>query len=532
MGHGYDVVAEALVDSGVRTLFGLLGNTNLALAATLAGRGVRFVGARQETAAVSMAAGHAWAAGRPTACTVTHGPGLSNALTGLRSAVRDRLPVVLVVGDIRDAPAWNAQRADHPAMLGWTGARVVDCREPSALSATVREAFAIAAAERLPVVVNVRAGLLSGPAPEQAPWSEPAPPGPPPEPDGDAVARAGALLRDAERPLVLAGRGAMWSGAGPELRQLAERTGALLATSLPAKGLFSPDPFDLGVCGGYSTPLTRELVDESDVVLAVGVGLGGYTTDGGALLRGARIIHCDLAPRGDAGAAVRGDALAVVRQLLDSVSGGGGARRRTAGVASRIAAAARAPDGGDGGGLDPREVLRAVDRALPPERQVVVDVGHFTTFPSQLLSATAGRFLPALGFGAVGLSMATGIGAALGRDAPTLVVVGDGGGLMSLGELETLGRVGAPVTVLVLNDRAYGAEIHHLRRHGLPEDLALFPHTDFAAVARALGVAGVIWRRGDDLGRLADQLPTNGPVLVDALVTRSVVADKFITHNG
>ncbi|BCB83057.1 thiamine pyrophosphate-binding protein [Phytohabitans suffuscus] len=531
MGHGYDAVADALVESGVRTLFGLLGNTNLALAATLVARGVRFVGARQETAAVSMAAGHAWAAGRPTACTVTHGPGLSNALTGLRSAVRDRLPVVLVVGDIRDAPAWNAQRADHPAMLGWTGARVVDCRESSALSAAVREAFAVAAARRLPVVVNIGAGLLSGPAAPQDPWHEPAPPDPPPEPDGDAVARAGALLRGAERPLVLAGRGALWSGAGPELRQLAERTGALLATSLPAKGLFAPDPFDLGVCGGYSTPLTRELVGESDVVLAAGVGLGGYTTDGGTLLRGARIVHCDLSPRGDAEVAVRGDARAVVRRLLDSVSGGG-TRRRTPAVASRIAAAARSPDGGDGGGLDPREVLRAVDRVLAPRRQVVLDVGHFTTFPSQLVSAGAGRFLAALGFGSVGLSTATGIGAALGRDAPTLVVVGDGGALMSLGELETLGRVGAPVTVLVLNDSAYGAEIHHLRRHGLPEDLALFPRTDFAAVARALGVAAVTWRQGDDLGRLAEELPTNGPVLVDALVTRSVVADKFISHNG
>ncbi|ASW55598.1 thiamine pyrophosphate-dependent enzyme [Plantactinospora sp. KBS50] len=103
---------------------------------------------------------------------------------------------------------------------------------------------------------------------------------------------------------------------------------------------------------------------------------------------------------------------------------------------------------------------------------------------------------------------------------------------MALGELETLGRVGAGVVVLVLNDRAYGAEIHHLRRHGLAEEVALFPRADLAGVARSLGVPAVTWEHGDDIGRLAEELPTNGPVLVDAQVTRAVVADKFARSSG
>ncbi|WP_198347913.1 thiamine pyrophosphate-binding protein [Plantactinospora sp. KBS50] len=381
------------------------------------------MGARQETAAVSMAAGFAWSAGRPAVCTVTHGPGLSNALTGLRSAVRDRLAVVLIVGDIRAEPGWSAQRVDHGQMLGWTEAAVLDCADPAGLAAAVADAFGRAGATRAPVVLNIRAELLAAPAVPQRP-ADPAPErAPVPEPDDGAVQRAAAALRAARRPLVLAGRGALWAGAGPALRELAERSGALLATTLPAKGLFRGDPFDLGVCGGYSTAVTRDLVAESDLALVVGAGLGGYTTDRDTLLAASRVVHCDLAPRPDARVAVPGDAAATVDRLLAAVRGGE-PRRRTGEVAARIATAGDFADGTDAGGLDPRLVLRAVDRALPADRQVVTDVGHFTTFPSQLVGAGAGRYLPALGFAAVGLSVATGIGAALGRAGPTLVVVG------------------------------------------------------------------------------------------------------------
>ncbi|GAA1875009.1 thiamine pyrophosphate-binding protein [Asanoa iriomotensis] len=499
MTAGHEVVADALRAHGVDTLFGLLGNTNLALAGVLRGHGVRFVGARHETGAISLAAGYAWSSGRPAACTVTHGPGLSNALTGLTSAVRDRAPVVLLVGDIRGEPAWMAQRADHAAMVAWTGAGLIDVDRPGRLAAAVAEGLGRAVRERRPMVVNIRSDLLADPAGAQEPARLPEEDRPPP---ADEACRA---LADAERPLILAGRGALWTGAGPALRDLGRRTGALLATTLPAKGLFHGDPYDLGVCGGYATATARELIRESDVVLAAGASLNGYTTDKGELLAGATVIRCDAVS--PVAARRRG--------------------RRTPEIAARVAAARDFADESDDDGLDPRTVLRAVDVALPPDRQVVVDVGHFTTFPTQQLTVHPGRFLPALGFGSVGLALATGIGAARGRDAPTLVVVGDGGALMALGELETLARLRPRLTVLVLNDRAYGAEIHHLRRHGLPEDLALFPETDFAAVAAALGIPGISLRTSADLDRLAYLRATDGPSLVDARVTRAVVADKF-----
>jgi thiamine pyrophosphate-dependent acetolactate synthase large subunit-like protein len=357
-------------------------------------------------------------------------------------------------------------------------------------------------------------------------------------PDRDGLRAAVAALAGARRPVLLAGRGAAWSGAGPALRELAAACGALLTTTLPGIGLFTGDPYDLGVCGGYSTRTARELLRAADCVLAVGVSLNGYTTVGGAAFPDARIIHCDPDPAAfgrftPAGLTLVGDAAEVARALTSALLAGPGRRPgyRTPEVARRIEAArggAEYPDRTDPTGLDPRVALRTLDRLLPADRQVVIDVGHFSTFPSQALGVPGpGRFGPAFGFGSVGLGIATAIGAAVGRPVPTVAVVGDGGALMSLGELETLARHRPPVTVVVLNDRAYGAEIHHLRHHGLPETLADFPPCDLAAVAAAFGLAGGGAASVAELTRLVGTLPAGAPALLDVRVTRATVADRF-----
>jgi thiamine pyrophosphate-dependent acetolactate synthase large subunit-like protein len=534
--QGYEVVADSLLAAGVETVFGLLGNSNLATVGVLAEAGVRFVGSRHESGAVSSAAGHAWATGMPTLCTVTHGPGLANALTALTSAVRDRLPIVLLVGDIRNQPAWQAQRADQPAMLGWTGAEVIDCADPAGLAAAVAVGFARAERQRRPVVVNIPAELLEQPAVAQPAVADPGRPAPGQTPhrvpDHTAIAQAAEALAAARRPVVLGGRGADWSGAGPVLAELAAASGALLTTTLPAIGLFAGDPYDIGVCGGYSTRTARELLRQVDCVLAFGAGLNGYTTVSGKVFPDARVVQCDLEPAAfgrhtPAELQLLGDAGTVAQRLLAAYLSGPGRQPGFRGsdpeLAGRVAAARRGGDFADhsspDGGIDPRVALAIVDESVPADRQVVIDVGHFSTFPSQLLGVPGpGRFYPALGFSAVGLGLASAIGAAVGRPVPTVVVVGDGGALMSLGELETLARYRPPVTVVVLNDHAYGAEIHHLRRHGLPETLADFPPCDLAA-----GSAGTT----EELAALLNKLPAGSPAVLDVRVTRATVADRF-----
>jgi thiamine pyrophosphate-dependent acetolactate synthase large subunit-like protein len=130
-------------------------------------------------------------------------------------------------------------------------------------------------------------------------------------------------------------------------------------------------------------------------------------------------------------------------------------------------------------------------------------------------------------FQCVGLGLGNAIGAAVARpDRLTVAALGDGGALMALSEFETLGRLGLPMLVVVYNDAAYGAEVHHFRALGQPVDLAQFPDTDFAAIARAAGCGGLTVRSVDELGAVRDWLAErDGPLVVDAKVDPNICAE-------
>jgi acetolactate synthase-1/2/3 large subunit len=534
---GHEVLAQTAVEQGVRVCFGLMGNSNLTMITSLISHGVDYVPSRHEAGAVSLAMGYAWAGRRPALVTVSHGPGLANTLTALTSAARDRLPVVLVVGDIHTEPPWTAQQAEHRAMVAWTGARWQECSAGGDLGDGLRQAFASATAMRTPVVLSVPIGSMSGEAGSAiaAPGRGPASDDPVLPPDA-ALTRAVDLLRSAKRPVILGGRGAAWSGCGDVLRELAESTGALLTTTLPANGLFEDDPRFLGVSGGYLTKAGRRLLGRADCVAVFGAGLNGYTTDRGTLFPQADVLHCDA----DAAAigryhpvtvALPGDALATATRLTAMLSAGPPPRNAAADPPPLVGVARDAseyPDLSDDTGVDPRHFLRVLNGVLPADRQVVIDLGQFSTFPTQALHVTAPeRFFPTFGFGSLGLALAAGVGASLARSVPTVVVLGDGGALMSLAELETLRRSTTDITVVVLNDAAYGAEVHHLRHRGLPEESATIPPVDFAALSAAIGIPSQVIRRLPEPDQLTELLAQPGPVLLDVRVTRATVSDRF-----
>lgn len=544
--YAYDLVAATVLDRGVRYAFGLLGDANLAAMAKAVAGGVVLCSSRHESGAVAMAAGFALTTGEPAFATVTRGPGVTNALTALTSAVRDGAPLVLLAGDAGAYDVWGPQRIDQLPVLTATGALVWSCEEPVRLAADLHDAFDRAAAEQRPIVINVPTDVIHSPLPPgpQPPASSDrrGPTGYAAEPPSPAsVAHIADMLLRARRPVLLAGRGAVRAQAGQPLRALAERSGALLATTLPAHGLFGDDPFALGFAGGFASRIRRELLEAADVVLAVGCSLNRYTTMEGRLLTDATVIHCDADPdaigrQHRADVAMVADARLAAEALEDAVGRRGreGDGYRTAPVRRTIArsrAGKEYADRSDDQGLDPRAFLQALDAALADQRRVVVDVGHFSTFPCQVLEVNRpGTLLPCFGFGSVGLSVATGIGAALaGHDEAVVSVVGDGGMLMSLGELETAARLKVPLIIAVLNDAAYGAEVHHLRHRGLPTDVAKFlPPVDFADIATSLRIRSLRLRTRDDLeGLPAAVSRRRGPVVLDVRVTPAVIADKF-----
>jgi thiamine pyrophosphate-dependent acetolactate synthase large subunit-like protein len=333
------------------------------------------------------------------------------------------------------------------------------------------------------------------------------------------------VLATAERPVFVAGRGAR--AAGRELRSLGIASGALLATSAVAHGLFAGDPWSLGISGGFASPLAAELIRDADLVVGWGCALNMWTTRHGTLIGpGARVVQVDL----DADAigahrpvdlGVLGDVAATAADLLGVVAPRTG--YRTDAVRAAIAARVRwrdvpYDDLTGAAGIDPRTLSIGLDDVLPRERTVAVDSGNFMGYPSAYLSVPdEAGFCFTQAFQSIGLGLATAVGSALARpDRVAVAALGDGGALMAAAELETVVRLGIPMVVVVYDDRGYGAEVHHF-----PDGdhaTVTFPEIDLAAVGRGYGFEAVTVRTPTALGGVAEWVmgPRRAPLLVHA----------------
>ena len=236
-----DAVAATLTELGADTVFGVVGSGNFKVTNALIARGARYVAARHECGAAVMADAWARMAGRPGILSVHQGPGLTNALTGITEAAKSRTPLVVLAADVADAAVRSNFRIDVARLAASVGAAAFRLHSPAfAIDETVR-AYRTAVTQRRTVVLamplDVQAGQVQAPGTAPA-WPASAVPSPP---QADVAALAEALAR-ARRPVFIAGRGARIARARAALEQLADRCGALLATSAAAKGLFRSSP--------------------------------------------------------------------------------------------------------------------------------------------------------------------------------------------------------------------------------------------------------------------------------------------------
>lgn len=532
----YELIADALAQEGADVVFALLGDGNmLALAALVERHGARLVNVRHENAAVAMADGWARTSGRVGVCSVTCGPGLTQVATALTAAVRNRTSLVLFAGDVPAGMAWNPQRIDQGHVTAVTGARFIGVGTTSLLGPSIAEAFTVAARDRVPVVVSVPYDLQENEVESAlAPRPVPPPPRPAVAPSDSEVSAAAELLAGAERPILLAGHGAVAARARDAMLALAERTGALLGTTLLVRDWFRGEPFDIGLVGGLSSRTTRELIAESDVVLAVGAALGYFATDNGALLRGKSVIQVDLEPPGisegvrAATSFVRGDAALAVAAIDAALAGHTATGFRTDETAARLAdPLPEYPEvTPEPGTVDPAGVMAALDAALPPEPLLVYGVGHFWSFAVMHLHRPdpAGH-LHAYGFGAVGHGLPTAIGAAITANRPVVLVEGDGSLLMHVGELSTVAKENLNLLVLVMNDGGFGSEIHKLNFKGADGELARFGRDNFAAIARGFGIGGHTLADPAEIPSLvAAHLDRGGPTLIDVPMAKAAIS--------
>ncbi len=328
----------------------------------------------------------------------------------------------------------------------------------------------------------------------------------------------------------------MESGSEHAIVAIGERIGALLATSLKGRGLFAQSPYLVGIAGGLGTNLAAKLIGEADAAIVVGAGMNDFTTMRQTLLRpSADVIYCDLVPGDNVPTEgetclLSGDAATVIPDLLAVLEKRGIASEgyRTRELTDELSAFRPQSElviSEDSAYMDPRALTVRLDSLLPRERVVVTDAGHFFGNPCTYMSISDARsFVCGIDFGSIGLGMGHAMGTSVAHPGrPVVLFVGDGGLQMSLGDLETAVRYQFPLLVVVMNDAAYGSELQIMRLWNLPEDLAVFPSTNFAEVARALGARGVRIESLSDLDA-ADLSLESGPVVLDCAISRSVRA--------
>ena len=563
-----EAVAAVLADFGADTVFGVVGSGNFHVTNALIARGARFVPARHECGAASMADGWARTAGRPGILSVHQGPGLTNAMTGITEAAKSRTPLVVLAADVSASAVRSNFRIDVAGLASAVGAVPARLHSPDfAVDDTVR-AYRTAVEERRTVILalplDVQAGECQAPDAARLAAARPGPARTAParakaagpggrarllrEAEGpDAAARLAEAIRRAERPVFVAGRGARNSGARQDLERLADACGALLATSAAARGLFRGGPWDLDVSGGFASPLAAELIRGADLLVGWGCSLNIWTMRHGALIApGTVVAQVDIEADALGGhrpvdLGVTGDVAAVAREVTAILAGGGGG----AGAGTRSGPAAAGgyrsealrgrierevrwrdvpyTDESDGRRIDPRTLSIALDDLLPAERTVAIDSGNFMGYPSMYLSVPdADGFCFTQGYQSIGLGLASAIGAAIARpDRLTVAALGDGGALMGISELETAVRLRIPMVIVVYDDEAYGAEVHHFGPDGHPLDTVRFPPVNIAKIARGFGCAAAKVRQVADLASVRKWLDgrRDRPLLLDAKIT-------------
>jgi thiamine pyrophosphate-dependent acetolactate synthase large subunit-like protein len=535
----YEAIAQSLVAEGTTDFFGLMGDGNMWLWGALCRDfPVNAYSARHESMAVSMADGYARTTGKVGVAMVTCGPGLTQCGTSLIAAYRGRTPVVLIAGEIEPGAKNKTQSMDQRRFVEASYARFHTVTSLDNMAEEIAEAFYAARVHRGPVVLNLPMHLQE----ESLDWDYEYRPSTrflPPRaetPSAEALAPIIEKLMAAERPVIIAGRGAIASNAKDAIISLADRVGALLATSLQGKGYFAGEAWDIGIAGAFASAPSEKLLAEADFVLGVGAELGYYTTEGGLLFPSAEVGRIDIKPMPDEigvipGLYVQGDgrkSIAAINDALASrqVRKEGFRTADTKAVLNEAPHAFEAPTDG----LDPRALAHNLGAALPNGVLVTCGAGHFFSWVAMYTSLPAGSEIQySYNFGAVGQGIGVSIGTGAGNPGRQHVVIeGDGSLMFNLQELETVVRHKMQMVLIVWNDAGYGAEVHKLVAKGFDEKLAQWESPDFVALAKAFGGDGVKLSSPAELGAaVTEGLRKGGLYLIDARVSPSTATDPY-----
>lgn len=547
----HEAIVEFLLAEDIGTVYTLMSEDIMGVTATIQqdyNNEIDVVECRHEQGAIAMADGHYRATGEIGVAVVGRGPAIGQAGTGLATARNNESPVLVITSDSPQSTTSDLKRFDQTAFLKATCADVESVRDPAALVPTFDDVFRRLRYGPGPITVQIPWDVIDGEAEGVDDWEKesgigsdrPQTSGARVHPDAADIDNLVDQYLDSEAtvpPVILAGEGAVAADAKDAIEDLAERTSAVLATTLQAQGYFADHPFSVGFVGTFGTTLANRTLTESDFVLAVGCSLNEHTTDHGRLLEDATVVHVDTDPvtigsETPVDLGVVGDARTTVEAVSDALESAGldfSGKFWTESRERRIAETSPfderefevAP-----GKLDPRDLIRSLDPMLPDDRRVVTDGGHFINWVLDGITVDhPDNYIWTIDFGAMGIGVPIGFGAAnAGADRTTVLFTGDAGFMMSQPEMDTAVRQDITVVVVAMNDAALGSEYQQLAGRDMYTDAAVVESPDFADLAESFGAEGYTVRSVEDLEAVADRVqdPPDGPLVLDCKIDRDV----------
>jgi acetolactate synthase-1/2/3 large subunit len=489
-----DQVASVIRDAGTDLAFGHPGGEVVTLIDALRNAGIRFILTRHEASAAFAAGGYAELTGRPGVCVATLGPGATNLVSGVASALLERAAIIAFTGSLAEsAPAGTTHQNLKLQDLFSPVTKGTWYLAGDGAGDVTRAAVRTALAEKpgpvhLALAADVAARPASGGTPGAAPTAEAPEADPPAAPAEAVMAKARRLLTSAQRPAIVTGLTAARLGLASEVRAFAESVGAPVALTPKSKGVVPEDhSLFLGVLDMAGDRLIGEFLDRADLIVAVGCDVVELDR---RWSWAAPVIHVDVVPNAEGYYTSEVELVGEVPRLLAALGDGAAPNASGPDEATRLRSAVSDYVRPASNRMQPWQVVEAVQTHASPGALATCDVGAHKILVGQLWQTRQPReFFMSNGLSTMGYSIPTALAAHLvDRDRRVIAFVGDGGIGMYLGELETLVRVGARLTIVVFADRS----LELIRRAEIRREVATesttFGNPDFAAIGRAFGI--------------------------------------------
>ena len=534
--RGGEAIIESLKNMGVKTIFGYPGGQTIPFYDMLYDADIDHILVRHEQAAAHAADGYARASGKVGVCLATSGPGATNLVTGIGTAYMDSSPIVAITGQVPTHLIGNDafQEADIIGITMPIVKHSYQPKNPDLIPSMIKSSFEIASSGRPgPVLIDVPKEVQEG---ELTKFDDSLieTPGYNPTVKGNIkqIKKARDLIKQAKKPMILAGAGVIISNACCELKTLANTINAPVMTSLLGKGAFDEtDDLALGMLGMHGRKVSNDYINESDLLIAIGVRFSDRTTGRlDSFVPDTKVIHIDIDPAEigknvDVDLPIVGDAKNVLSSLNKVLKDykvpsevndwTNMIKQKNKDLKPRVSY--------DNVPLKPQTVIKEISDVLTPESILTTDVGQNQMWAAHFFDTQKPRkFISSGGLGTMGFGFPAAIGAKVAcPDDPVVSINGDGGFLMVCQELATVREYDIPVIAVVLENRTLGMvyqwqSLLYNERHS---QTLLGNSPDFVKLAESFGVTGVrITQPGETKEALSSAIKDNEPILLNVVI--------------